>query len=86
MKLAALLHDADDKKYFTKQKATKESKFGGIAGYANARAIIKKSLKRGTFKVEYNEDKTSYSGGGRAQLEEEIIQMISFVSTSDNGN
>ena len=85
MRLAALLHDSDDKKYFP-QKDTKEEKHGLISGYANARKIIKKALKKGVFKVEYSEDKTSYTGGGRAQIEEEIIQMISFVSTSDNGN
>jgi hypothetical protein len=65
MRLAALLHDADDKKYF-KIGETKEEKHGLIKGYANARMIIKKALKKGIFKVEYSDDKTSYTGGGRA--------------------
>jgi len=72
MRLAALLHDADDKKYFS-VKDTKEEKHGLIKGYANARNIIKKALKKGVFKVEYSEDKTSYTGGGRAQMEEDIV-------------
>lgn len=61
LRLSALLHDADDKKYFQTDK-TKD----------NARKIIAGALEGSTFDV--------------AHVTEEVLEMISYVSFSDNGN
>ena len=62
MQLSALLHDADDKKYFPQNKA-----------YENATKIIKKVLK----------DQTDFD---EKIVTKETLEMISYVSASDNGN
>ena len=61
MQLAALLHDADDKKYFKTDK-TKE----------NAAKVIAGALDGSAFDVK--------------RVTDEVMEMIGYVSFSDNGN
>jgi hypothetical protein len=61
LQLAALLHDADDKKYFKTDK-TKE----------NATKVISQALAGSPFDLK--------------KVSEEVLEMISYVSFSDNGN
>lgn len=61
LQLSALLHDADDKKYF-KTHTTKE----------NAAKIIAAATQGSDF-------------NGK-QITKEVMEMISYVSFSDNGN
>ncbi len=61
MQLGALLHDADDKKYFPEHK-----------NYENANKIMDKALKN----CELDTD----------LVKKETLEMISYVSASDNGN
>ena len=62
MQLSALLHDADDKKYFQTDKSK-----------ANAVNIVKSAMKH-------------YKGFDQDTILEEVLEMISYVSASDNGN
>ena len=64
MQLSALLHDADDKKYFPENKA-----------YENARQVMTKSLKE-----------AKNAGVDVKAIKRETIEIISYVSASDNGN
>ena len=61
MQLGALLHDADDKKYFPTHK-----------NYENATKIMDKVLKMTDLDTEL--------------IKKETLEMISYVSASDNGN
>ncbi len=70
IKLAALLHDMDDKKYFPHTSSC----VGGE--YPNARTILKA--------VGINH--SSNDDDNQSSSHERIIKMISWVSCSDNGN
>lgn len=67
IELAALLHDADDKKVFKKNVTSSNSQ----ESYPNAREILKKT----TIEVDNQE-----------QFIQDIIDMISLVSCSENGD
>ena len=62
MQLSALLHDADDKKYFQTDKTK-----------ANVVNIVKSAMKH-------------CKGFEQDTILEEVLEMISYVSASDNGN
>jgi uncharacterized protein len=66
IELAALLHDADDRKIFRKRNGNSDS----LESYPNAREILKKTIT--------DDDKE--------QFIQEIIDMISLVSCSENGD